>query len=69
MRFTALDDDGRELQRRGLLLGRRRLRGRTSAAIGADRIKPDDDAAAYPFTTGAELLRLCRDARALDQRS
>jgi L-serine dehydratase len=30
-------------------------------AAGADRIKPDDTVLPYPFTTGAELCRLCNE--------
>ena len=30
-------------------------------AVGADRIVPDDTVLRYPFRTGAELLRLCRE--------
>ncbi len=59
MRFTALADDGHELSAAvyysvggGFVVDER--------AIGADRIKPDETPLAYPFTTGAELLRLCR---------
>jgi L-serine dehydratase len=32
------------------------------AAVGQDRIKPDDTRLAYPFTTGAELLVHCRES-------
>ena len=35
-------------------------------AAGADRIKADDTVLPYPFTTGAELLRACREHRAAD---
>jgi L-serine dehydratase len=59
MRFTALADDGHQLSAAvyysvggGFVVDER--------AIGADRIKPDETPLAYPFTTGAELLRLCR---------
>ena len=31
-------------------------------AAGADRIKPDDTAVRYPFTTGAELLARCAES-------
>ena len=33
------------------------------AAAGADRIKADDTALRYPFTTGAELMARCDDDR------
>jgi L-serine dehydratase len=59
MRFTALSDDGRELRAAvyysvggGFVVDER--------AAGADRIKSDATPLPYPFTTGAELLRLCR---------
>jgi L-serine dehydratase len=59
MRFTALSYDGRELRAAvyysvggGFVVD--------EAAAGADRIKPDATPLPYPFTTGAELLRLCR---------
>jgi L-serine dehydratase len=32
------------------------------SAAGADRIKPDDTALAFPFTTGAELMGRCRES-------
>ena len=38
------------------------------AAAGADRIKVDDTALPYPFTTGAELLAPLHGDRAADQR-
>jgi L-serine dehydratase len=59
MRFTAYDAAGRELRAAvyysiggGFVVD--------EAAFGADRIKPDETELPYPFTTGAELLRLCR---------
>jgi L-serine dehydratase len=58
MRFTALDGAGQPLQTAvyysvggGFVVD--------EAALGLDRIKPDDTALAYPFTTGAALLALC----------
>ena len=58
MRFFALDAAGAVLRERtyysvggGFVVD--------EAAAGADRIKPDDTALAYPFTTGAELLARC----------
>jgi L-serine dehydratase len=59
MRFTASDAAGQELRGAvyysvggGFVVD--------EAALGADRIKPDTTPLPYPFTTGAELLRLCR---------
>jgi len=59
MRFVAYDAAGRELRGAvyysvggGFVVD--------EAAFGADRIKPDETPLPYPFTTGAELLRLCR---------
>jgi L-serine dehydratase len=59
MRFAALDQDARELRAAvyysiggGFVVD--------EAAFGIDRIKADDTELRYPFTTGAELLRLCR---------
>ncbi|HSA82358.1 MAG TPA: L-serine ammonia-lyase [Geminicoccaceae bacterium] len=60
MRFTASDADGRELRAAvyysvggGFVVD--------EAAFGADRIKPDETVLPLPFTTAAELLRLCRE--------
>ena len=60
MRFSAYDAAGGELRAAvyysvggGFVVD--------EAAFGADRIKPDETVLPYPFTTGAELLRLCRE--------
>jgi len=59
MSFVAYDTGGRELRTRtyysvggGFVVD--------EAAAGADRIKPDDTAVAYPFRTGGELLGHCQ---------
>jgi L-serine dehydratase len=59
MRFTAFAAGGREIRAAvyysvggGFVVD--------ESAAGADRIKPDATPLPYPFTTGAELLRLCR---------
>jgi L-serine dehydratase len=59
MRFTACDAAGREVRTAayysiggGFVVD--------EAAFGADRIKPDDTPLPHPFTTAAELLRLCQ---------
>ena len=44
-----------------LLLGRRRLRGRRGRRSAKTASSPTTTALPYPFTTGAELLRLCRE--------
>jgi len=61
MRFFALDADGVVLRERtyysvggGFVVD--------EAAAGADRIKADDTAVQYPFTTGAELLARCAES-------
>jgi L-serine dehydratase, iron-sulfur-dependent, single chain form len=60
MRFTAFDDSGGTLLEKvyysvggGFVVD--------ETATGADRIKPDDTALPYPFTTAAELLAHCAD--------
>jgi len=59
MKFFALDAAGEVLRERtyysvggGFVVD--------EAAAGADRIKPDDTAVRYPFTTGAELMAHCK---------
>jgi len=61
MRFFALGADGSMLRERtyysvggGFVVD--------EAAAGADRIKPDDTAVRFPFTTGAELLARCAES-------
>jgi L-serine dehydratase len=58
MRFFAYDSAGAEVRERtyysvggGFVVD--------EAAAGADRIKPDDTAVRYPFSTGAELMAHC----------
>ncbi|MBX9387283.1 L-serine ammonia-lyase [Streptomonospora nanhaiensis] len=60
MRFLALDADGAELRSRtyfsvggGFVVD--------EAAVGADRITPDDTRLPYPFASAAELLERCRE--------
>ena len=60
MRFAALDEAGRELHAAiyysvggGFVVD--------EAEAGADRIKPDRTPLPYPFTTGDQLLAICRD--------
>jgi L-serine dehydratase len=60
MRFTASDEDGRAVRVAvyysvggGFVVD--------EAALGEGRIKPDATPLPYPFTTGAELLRLCNE--------
>ncbi|GIH74863.1 L-serine ammonia-lyase [Planobispora longispora] len=60
MRFTAFDESGEILSQRiyysvggGFIVDEN--------ATGADRIKADDTALPYPFTTAAEMLAHCRE--------
>ncbi|MFC4057503.1 L-serine ammonia-lyase [Planomonospora corallina] len=60
MRFTAFDENGEPLREKiyysvggGFVVDEN--------ATGADRIKADDTALPYPFTTAAELLAHCRE--------
>ncbi|MFF0310227.1 L-serine ammonia-lyase [Streptosporangium sp. NPDC004379] len=60
MRFTAFSESGDPLREKvyysvggGFVVDEN--------ATGADRIKPDDTAVPYPFTTGAELLAHCAE--------
>ncbi|GAA3115647.1 L-serine ammonia-lyase [Planomonospora alba] len=60
MRFTAFDEHGETLREKvyysvggGFVVD--------ESATGTDRIKPDDTALPYPFTTAAELLAHCRE--------
>ncbi|MET9068772.1 L-serine ammonia-lyase [Streptosporangium sandarakinum] len=60
MRFTAFSETGDTLREKvyysvggGFVVDEN--------ATGADRIKPDDTAVPYPFTTGAELLAHCAE--------
>jgi L-serine dehydratase len=61
MRYHALDQDGGVLRERtyysvggGFVVD--------EAAAGADRIKVDDTAVRYPFTTGTQLLERCAES-------
>jgi L-serine dehydratase len=61
MTFAALDDAGEMVRERtyysvggGFVVD--------ESAAGADRIKPDDTALAYPFRSGAELLARCAES-------
>jgi L-serine dehydratase len=59
VRFCAFEQDARE-QRAAVYYSIGGGFVVDEAAFGIDRIKADDTLLAYPFTTAAELLRLCR---------
>ena len=58
MRFDAYADDALMRERTYYSVGGGFVVD--DSAVGVDRIKPDDTALAFPFTSGAELMERCR---------